>query len=216
MNSHSAYPTTYKMKNSTGNNEFFRFYPAQVDTVITGLNIDDGSKKGMVFDEFNLSFTVTTEFYSAGLYYYFSPSVEAIDGYIFDMVADKEIVPIFTVSNLYDSIGDNWEIYISTMYNLDNNGTDEELELSSIFDNGMINILNKHIENDMDIDRFMRVVVMKDNSMLNPTDYEMDFSTLVLTTLNGDINATYRLIIHVDKLYINEYTKNINNLNHNK
>ena len=60
------------MKNASGNDEFFRFYPANIDTMFTGLSIDDGSKKGMIADAHKINFTVSAEFNSAGLYYYFS------------------------------------------------------------------------------------------------------------------------------------------------
>jgi len=48
INTNSIYPVSYKMKNSSGHDEFFRFYPANIDTTITNLSIDDGSKKGLI------------------------------------------------------------------------------------------------------------------------------------------------------------------------
>jgi hypothetical protein len=72
LNGNSYYPVTYKLKNSSGKDEFFRYYPVNIDTTISNLSIDDGSKRGFIFDSFAINFTVSAEFNAAGLYYYFT------------------------------------------------------------------------------------------------------------------------------------------------
>ena len=71
INGKSRYPITYKMKTSTGTDEFFRYYPANLLLSINGLSIDEGNKKGQVFDSFTTTFTIPVEFNTAGLYYLF-------------------------------------------------------------------------------------------------------------------------------------------------
>jgi hypothetical protein len=207
FNAHSIYPLTYKIKNSSGNNEFFRFYPAEIDTMFTGLSIDDGSKKGQVFDQFVTTFTMTTEFYSAGFYYYFSPFIGNVTDYTISINADDTIIPIFTVPNIYsEKIGENWEIYISIMYTVNEQNVDDELDISGVIDEGMKSIIETHIKEDMDLNRFMAIFVMKDNIMLTGnTDYELDLTKFILTTHNGDVDSTYRFVIQIDRLYVNNY-----------
>ena len=72
MNRHTVYLVTYKMKNSTGRDEFFRYHPAGIEMTLTGLSVDDGSRTGQISDNFTINFTVRTEFSTAGLYYLFS------------------------------------------------------------------------------------------------------------------------------------------------
>ena len=46
MNSNSSYPITYKLQGSTRSREFYRYYPVNIDTIITDLDKDDGERVG--------------------------------------------------------------------------------------------------------------------------------------------------------------------------
>jgi hypothetical protein len=52
---------------------------------------------------------------------------------------------------------------------------------------------------------------MKDNQMMtNITDYQIDLDKFTLTTKNLNMDSTYRLIIYVNTLYINDLNISIN------
>lgn len=221
VNSNSIYPVSYKMKNSSGHDEFFRFYPVNIDTMITGLSIDDGSKRGMVSDTFTISFSVITEFNTAGLYYYFSERPEVIDEFVLGMGAqndDGRIIPLFTIKNLHsETLPDGWTEYAAPIYKVESPDKPDELDIKPILNNSLIRCINYHKENGIPLDVFMQVIVMRDNRVLTPyKDYHMDFNNYTLITKKINMDSTYRLIINVNTHYINNLIKELFNLDEEK
>lgn len=205
LNTHSIYPITYKMKNSTGNDEFFRYYPVTLDTTISELSIDDGNKKGFVHNTFTISFSISSQFYIAGLFYYFTKNpqlIKQIDGFI---KTDNQIIPMFTISNIYDvDLPEGWKLYTSPMYRVDNNSREDKMDISGLLNTSLSDVFKFHKEKNIPFNTFINVAVMKDNTMLEyGTDFEVDYNTLTLITKKVNIISTYRLIIHVNMMYIN-------------
>lgn len=226
LNSISIYPISYKIKNSTGNDEFFRFYPVNIDTTIQGLSIDDGSKRGMVGDIFTTSFTVSTEFNAAGLYYYFPKDPTIIDQYtqyleISDVGDSRKLIPYFTIDNVYvNKIAEGWNVYASPMFKVDPESSrikPDILPLDGIFNNSLIKMIEYHTKHGLSFDLFMRTIVMKDNQELQPVeDYDINFDNMTLITKNINPDSTYRLIIHVNTMYINQLINDVYNLDEEK
>lgn len=218
VNGVSVYPITYKMKNSSGNDEFFRHYPVNIDTIIQGLSIDDGSKRGFVSDAFTTSFTVSTEFNSAGLYYYFAHTPNLIDK--MDMKIEEaesgKIIPLFTINNLdAKRPGDGWNVYTAPVYKISDNP--DITDFSSLINNSMKAAIKYHNDNKIPLSVFMRYRVLQDNKDLkDKVQYEIDFDKFILTTKSCNPNSTYRLIIYVNTLYINELINDILDLSAEK
>jgi hypothetical protein len=58
---------------------------------------------------------------------------------------------------------------------------------------------------------------MKDNAMLDPTtDFSVDLDNMTLTTTKVNLVSTYRLIIYVNTLYINNLIGDIIDINEQK
>ncbi len=193
------------MKNSTGTDEFFRYYPAKLDTTISELSIDDGSKKGFVHSTFTINFTVSSQFYIAGLFYYFTKNPQVIKGVEGYIKADDAIIPMFTISNIYDvKLPDGWKLYASPMYRVESNSKEDTMDISPLLNTSMTDVYKFHKEKNIPCNTFMDIVVMKDNEMLEyGKDFEIDYKTLTLITKRVNIISTYRLLIHVNTLYIN-------------
>lgn len=206
LNRHSDFPVSYKMKNGTGNDEFFRYYPANIDVGFEGLSVDEGNKKGMITDSCATNLTVTAEFNATGLYYFFTRREPRIDKFIMDMKAenDNRIIPIFTQENLYVSkYGAGWNVYTAPMYMVDNEVRDV-LDIRQLINSSIEQSIKYHIDNGIPVDICCHIEVMKDNRYLRyRSEYEVDFKNMQLITNNCNLNSTYRVIVHVNTEYIN-------------
>lgn len=209
MNTQSMYPVTYKMKNSTGRDEFFRYYPTQLDTTFTGLTMDDGSKRGMANGSYPINFTISTEFFTSGLYYLFSKTREHIDAVDISIEAgdQKTLISIFTIPNLFDiQLPVGWIQYAAPMFKVSTDDRPDELELNTVFNEMLMHVLKHHLDNFIPISNFMNVIVMKDNVKLEPaTDYAINYEEMKLIIKNTNRDSTYRLIILINSLYINSH-----------
>jgi len=220
INSISMYPVTYKMKNSTGKDEFFRFYPVNIDTVFTNLSIDDGTKKGFISDAFSINFTVSTEFNTSGLYYYFTKNTDIIRNIDLSIMTDSNtIIPVFTMSNLFDEIiPDGWNLYSSSMYGVDTNTQPDKMDITPLLNNSLISIIKYHLDNGIPTNTFLKITVLKDNTLLEPlnNDYSINLVDYILTTNIVNTISTYRLLIYVNTLYVNNMVGSIYGFNEEK
>lgn len=219
VNGISLYPISYKMKNSSGNDEFFRFYPVNVDTTISGLSIDEGSNRGMTTERFGISFTVTTEFNASGLYYYFNQDPELIDTFSSSLVSEDKIIPLFTIDTLHpEKLDDGWSVYTSPIYKVSPETVPDILDIRQLMNKSMIECIEYHKQHSMPIDMFMRCVVMKDNRVMDSSkgEYEINYDNYTLITKNCNPDSTYRIVIHINVLYINELLNDLLNLREEK
>lgn len=221
LNGISHFPISYKMKNSTGNDEFFRMYPVNIDTMFSDLSIDDGSKKGMISDTYTITFTVSTEFFAAGLYYLVPKNPKSLNSVVTELreTSSNKLIPLFTVTDLeYNQIADGWNVYAAPMYQVDEESTTEDiLDLSSIFNNSLQKVIEYHKKHGIPIKTFMICHVMKNNIMLRDNiDYALDYDNLSLITKNINHSATYRIIINVNTFYINSLIKDLLDLDAEK
>lgn len=224
LNGVSMFPITYKMKTSTGNDEFFRYHPANILMSINDLSIDDGSKKGQVYDYFSISLRIPVEFNSTGLYYLFHED-EKVHIYInrqkekdfIDQSHKVTIQPMFTVHNIFNvPLPEGWTIYANIVFKVDKeDGEVDEVDLSSIYNNSMKEFIKDCDAKGIPVDTFIRVFLMKDNHMLvegKGQDYILSRDMTNISLYNLDPRATYRVIIHANTNFINETMKDIHNL----
>ena len=215
INGVSMYPITYKIKNSSGNDEFFRHYPVNIDTTIQGLSIDEGNKRGFVSDAFTTSFTISTEFNAAGLYYYFYSKPDLIEEFDTNLksVDDNKIIPLFTINNLdVRRPEDGWNVYCAPVYMISE--SPDITDLSTLMNKSVIACRDYHKEHGIPYSVFMRYEVFKDNVPLKEgTDYTIDLDTFELTTYKCNPNSTYRCVIYINTFYINELINDLLNLN---
>ena len=219
LNSISYYPITYKLKKSSGNDEFFRYYPAKIDTMFTGIGLNDGEKKGFIYDAFETSFTVSTEFFATGLYYYFTYNKKFLDEIRMDLITNNpkdRIIPIFTVSNLFDISGlpEGWTFYSTNMFEVDKDAIDQDiLPLNTILNDSIMATVKYHNDKGMNKRLFIFPVVMMDNTKLKEgEDYIFDLDNMQLIIKRLNFKATYRLTIYCNNRYINELIKKEYNL----
>lgn len=205
LNTHSYYPITYKMKNSTGNDEFFRYYPVTLDTTMSEISMDEGSKKGVVHNTFTLNFTVSSQFYIAGLFYYFTQNPKLFSQIDWSIKTDNSIIPMFTVSNLFDlQLPGGWKLYTSPMYRVDSDCHYDHMDFKCLLNSSLTDMFNYHKTNHIPYETFIKISILKDNRMLVEKDeFDIDYETFTVITKAVNLASTYRLLIHVNTLYIN-------------
>jgi hypothetical protein len=181
--------------------------------------MDDGQKKGFVSDAYAISFSVSTEFNAAGLYFYFTENPEIIQAIDMSILADSDqIIPIFTISNLFsEQLPQGWNLYTAPMYKVESDLLPDTMPIDSLFNESLINTINYHKKYGLSYDTFIKFSVMKDNVMLDPTtDFTVDLNKMTLTTNIVNMVSTYRLIVYVNTLYINNLIADIININEEK
>lgn len=211
LNTHSVFPITYKMKNSTGNDEFFRYYPTTLDTTISEITIDEGSKKGFVYNTFTINFSVSSQFYIAGLFYYFTNNPKFISAMDWSIQSEDTIIPMFTVSNLFDvKLPEGWKQYASPMFRVESNTQYDYMDFGQLLNTSLNDMYTYHKEKGIPFSTFINIKIMKDNKMLKIVDeYDIDWETKTVITKNVNMASTYRLIIYVNTLYINNLVSSI-------
>lgn len=227
MNRHSTYPITYKMKNSTGRDEFFRYHPAGIEMTISDMAIDDGSKSGQVSDNFMINFVVRTEFSTAGLYYLFSGKQEIPDKYRHLVSSDEyinygTIQPVFTSKSLFDMhVPEGWNMYTCPTFSIDKDDTlPFTLSVEQLFNNSLLECMNYHKRFNLPWEVFLNIKCMKDNRLMNKDrrEYEliMNNGELSIRVYNYNYSSTYRLIMSVNTVYINDLISRICDIDEEK
>ena len=206
LNGNSTSPVTYKMKNSTGNDEFFRHYPAEIDTIITNFQTDDGSRKNMVEDAYTISFTISTEYWAAGLFYYFTRNPKAFIDFRPGPVTGSNIIPMST-QQAYNKITvpQGWDKYISVAYKVEMSNKPYELKFDVLMNNSLASVHKHIVTNNLSFEGVFQVVIEQDGNILNEgSDYAIDYRTTTLTTIKSNEVSTYRFNLLMNTKYIND------------
>ena len=212
LNSNSAYPITYKIQGSTGTEEYYRYYPANIDTIITNFSADEGERVGQVSGRYQISFSVRCEFNATGFYYLFS---DAISDHTIITVDnnDSSIVPIFTdVLTMEDiDLPLGWTLYASPSCMLEN--PNDEINIESLFNDSIKTCIKFHKDRGMPLDDFLKIRVRKQGKLLQyGKDYVFDINTYKIHFIKCSTYYTYKILLMINLNYINELVKSIYDL----
>lgn len=208
VNSHSAYPVTYKLKGSTGNDEFFRYYNSNIELTCRDLNTDEIQMRGMSTDTAQITFSVRTEFFAAGLYYFFTKNTEIPIYNDYSALSEKSILErIFTIQIPEPPVrlAEGFNLYTNSMFSMEDEYVTEDVTaFGELLNKTTKRIIDECNENGVPLDPFIHFEVMKDKELLiQGKDYWIDMESYELHTTNCTFEATYRLFIYVNTLYAN-------------
>ena len=212
LNANSMYPITYKLQGSTKTDEYYRYYPVNIDTIVSNFDTDQGEKVGHVMDRYQISFSIRCEFYSTGFYYMFSDKITRRTIITVDD-NDSMIIPVFT-----DVLGKEdvdlpigWRLYASPSCRLE--FPDDVVDISSQFNSSIRECINYHIERGIPLVEFFKLRVRKQGKLMEPgKDYFFDINDLTLHFINGSIFHTYKILIMINVEYVNNLVKSVYNL----
>lgn len=221
LNSNSRFPITYKLKNSSGNDEFFCLYNTNIETIMSPMSLDDGSRRGMLQDTFTITFSMSCEFYGVGAYHLFlkddkdNASMCGIDDDLLSM--GDRIYPLFTIPLLYDiQLDEGWKIYQSPAITRPAMGEDVT-DISSMFDSALCRIIEHQTTMNIPLDIFIKFKVYEGTRELQEgRDFIVDIPAKKFILKNADTRLTYRLFILINNYIINSMTMEITGFDKSK
>lgn len=215
---------TYKKDSATGNEEFFVYYPLTMELVFTDWSLEDLEKKNMVSENASINFTFTTEFNTIGSYQISTErddSVLRANTVITTDATGTVAYPMFTVDNLFrETNKDGYKLFYTNIFNIDPEVKREDpdiLDLSPVFRDSDLKEILRYMDNHgTDYNILFNFIIMKNNKMLNSdrkkgkVDYIVDLHKQRILIYNKTKNATYRLVIYLNNLYILKIMNEIN------
>ena len=212
MNQNSAYPITFKLQGSTKTKEFYRYYPVNIDTLISDLDKDEGDRVGQVMDQYRLSFTVRVEFNSTGFYFIYNDKIFDLKLPEVDPIS-TDIIPVFTDVLLRDDLNlrPGWQIFNRGSFRLEKE--DDTVNLDELLNNSIRETLKYHQENGLPLFDWLDIKLRRQGvPIIEGKDYFIDWKTHKVHFTDQDTYHTYSIIICVNVEYVNNLVKTLYNL----
>lgn len=227
LNTYGGCPITHKLKNSSGNDEFFMLYDTNIELITSEITVDDGEGTGMVQDTFTVSFTVTAEFNGVGTWYLFLKNrnpefLVAPTGS--DITKDGTMIPIMSIPLKYDlKLTPGWEIYAAPCY-LVSSPKDDETDLTNEISDPVANLIITALDSELELSStFIRFECFMDTHQLTPgRDYDViierdktskiGIRAKIITHLCRR-KSTYRIFILVNNYAVNNIASEVTGFN---
>lgn len=209
MNSNSMYPITYKLQGSTGSEEYYRYYPANLDCIITDFNTDEGEKNGQIQDKYQMTFSLRCEFYATGFYYLFSDKINKLSTITIDN-DDSRLIPVFTDVLLNEDVDlpMGWKLYASPSCRLENRN--DSLSISTLLSSSIKTAIEFHLKRGIPLVEFFKIRVREQGKLLQEdVNWTFDPNTYELKFINCSTYYTYKILVMINVEYINNLIKDI-------
>lgn len=212
LNSHSQFPITYKMQGGRNKKEYYRYYPATIDTLISNVSNDDGEKSGHVTSNYRITFTIRMEFYSTGFYYLFSDDVVPIRPK--EIGNSEVIIPMYTDPILKEdlNLSNGWNLFTNVSFQLDK--PDDEVEFYQVLNESIRNALEYHLKNGLPLIDLIDIKIRKQgNLLIENQDYIIDWKNKNIKFNIKDYRYyTFSMYISINTLYVNNLLKELYSL----
>ena len=206
LNMNSVFPISYRFSSGRHTDAFYSHYMTALLCNIGELNYSNGSKSNMVESDYPITFTIRCEFNTIGMYDLCVPNPGP-----FRKLEPKKIsiaIPIFSdVWNEKDfPLAYGWKIQARPIIKMD--WGEKEVFIGSSFGNTINEMIDYHLKHHMDVNLFLSVK-LRENKCLIDDGYWVDWKRRVLVFDTINYSHTYRLIIAVNKLYIQNMLKDM-------
>ena len=229
LTGHSNKYWTYKEKTASSHEEFFLYYPVTMEYVFTDISMDDLSKHGSVSESANINFTLTAEFNTMGQ---FQLSTERDDkGFKANMGLDMGSTDGINIRTYYtptiqfgEEDENGYRLLFTNMFQIEEDLEPKEpdiLDLSKLLGDSVLDeILQYHDSHGISTDILFNFIILKNETILkgkkekpgDKIDYVVDLPHKRVLIYNKNVDATYRILIYVNNLYINQISDNISDL----
>lgn len=209
LNGNSVFPCTYKLQGSTGTDEYYRYYDADIIATITDLNAETSEKQGFVTMSSAITMTIKLEWYGTGFYYLFSDEIHDVPKPI--MPPDSNLVPIYTDVILEEDLNlpVGWQLFTHTNCMLTQ--VRDKLDFSVLLNSSIKQAIAYHLKNGMPMNEFIDIKVRRQGDLLDiGRHYKIDMDNLTILFNNKSYGFyTYTILISVNLLYINNLIKDV-------
>lgn len=210
LNSISDDPITYKLKSGSGNDEFFRYYMAEMDLTINSPEPDEGQRSSQTNRLFEISFSVRAEFNGTGYFFLTSPNIRyKSDKPVFPIENDQTVVCHYTDDINYRliDIPPGWSILATPSVRF-KSYDDNSVSLKPILDEKLDRLIQFFIDNRMDPSLLISVEFRCRSRVINlNSPWRIDWRRRELIIEEVDLHETYRLIFLVNSGLIHNYEK---------
>lgn len=210
FNQNSCYPITYKLEGSTGNGEFYRFYPVNIQTIFSDLDTDDGEKVGHVMSSYQMTFTVKMEYYSTGFYFLFGD--DKLKNYTFadSFRDDAVVIPVYTDVIRLDELQlpNGWHMYHKNSAMLED--PNDTVNFDHMLNDSIRSCLQYHLKDGNPVFEFIDVKIRRQGDFIRPGhDYTVDYEKKEIHFIKQNTYFTYEIMVCINIEYINNLCKEV-------
>lgn len=205
LNMYSVFPISYRFSSGRHKDAFYAYYMTSLLCNIGELNYSTGTKSNnLVESDYPITFTMRCEFNTIGMF-----DLCVLNPGPFRQLEPKRCsiaIPIFSdVWNEKDfPLLYGWKIQARPIIQMD--WGEREVYIGSSFSNALNEMIDHHLENHLDVGLFISVK-LRENRCLIDDGYYVDWQRRTLVFTNVNYAHTYRLIIAVNQLYIQDMLK---------
>ena len=213
LRTHSSYPISYKMQNSTSNDQYFLFYPQNLMSRFTDLTMEEAQRKNMVEDFANVTFKIECSFNAIGTYTLYGKKntyktiklcTHHDDGGSF--------TPIYTYERIFgdcDYIDQGYSLYSANIIKSspERDKKSESIDIRACLPADVKKLIDEILATGGDINMLLKTRVIYNNRDASAdVDFDMNWSKYELTIKETDMTFTYRFLIYINMSYYTEHT----------
>jgi len=201
LNMNSVYPISYRFSSGRHTDAFYSYYMTSLLCNINDLNYSNVNKVGQTESDCPITFTIRCEFNTIGLFDLSVPNPGPFR--ILEPRQSSVSIPIF--SDYFNErdfpLLYGWKIMSRPIVKMDWGET--EVYIGSGFGQTLNEMIDYHLKNKINPELFINVHLRENRSLIQD-GYYVDWRRRVLVIQNVDYAKTYRLIITINQLYIND------------
>lgn len=202
LNLYSAFPVSYRFSSGRHKDAFYMYYMSAILCRISDLNYNVVNKSGQVESDCPISFTMRCEFNTVGMFDLSVPNPKQ-KVKLLSPKSPSIVIPIFS-----DSFNEKdfpllygWKIHSTPIVQMDWGET--EVFIGGSLGTSLNTLIDYHLENHLPVDLLLSVKVRENRDLIDD-GYYVDWKTRKLVFTNIRYTHTYRLIIAINQLYIND------------
>jgi hypothetical protein len=206
LNMHCAFPVSYKFASGKHSDAFFAYYMTSVLCNMGELAYNTETKTNLVESDCPITFTLRCEFNTIGL---FDLSVPNPGPFRLIQPPDKGfIIPIYSdfTSDADLNLPYGWKVFAKPICKFSDG--EKSVFIGTGFSNELNEMIDDHLRHGLNPELFISVK-LRDNRWVVEDGYHIDWETRQLVVTHINYAHTYRVIITVNQLYINDMLNTI-------